>query len=679
MTSLQNNPLLNKNLFKNGVPPYDKIKTEHFIPALEEAIKLHKQEIDNVKTKQASFENTIEGLENAGSVLDVVVSVFFHFDGVCATEELEKIALEFKTKLTAHYSDLSLDEELFKKVKAVYDVKDSLKLNRAQEILLDDSYKSFSRNGALLEDEAKEKLRKIDEKLAELKNNFSKNLLGEINAFELYIENESELSGIPDGVKQGFKEAAKEKGQENKYFISLHIPSVIPVLTYADNKELREKIWYAHSTRCKTGKFQNNDNVLEIVKLRDERSKLLGYTNHAEYILEERMAKNTSTVMNMLGDYKEKVKPIAEKEHKDLQDFANNNGLEGALKPWDLGYYAEKMKQDKFGYDSEELRPYFEFSKVMNGAFEVASKLYNIKIEKSGEYPVWHKDVETYEVKDGQSNELIGIFYTDYFPRSTKRGGAWMNDYVAQARDAKGKRLPPVIGNHGNFTKPTSNTPSLLNMEEVLTLFHEFGHGLHGLLSDTEYRSQAGTSVKWDFVELPSQILENWVKEKEVLDIFAEHYETGEKMPAELIEKMKAADNFRSASFFFRQIHLASLDMAWHVDENPENIDNVEEFERKACEDFYIINPEDALFSPSFSHIFDGGYSAGYYSYKWAEILDADAFEAFKENGLFDKETANKFRKMISSGGSENPEILYVNFRGKKPDPEALLRREGLV
>jgi peptidyl-dipeptidase Dcp len=679
MSLTQNNPLLEKSPYRNNVPSFDKVQTAHFLPALEVAIAKAKAEIEAIKNvANPDFNNVIEALERSGSALETVASVFFHFDGVNSTDELQAIALEFKTKLTQHSSDVSLDEKLSAQVKAVYDKKSGLKLTKEQELLLDDTYKSFVRNGALLDADKKQQLRQIDEKLSQIKNDFSSNILAETNEFELFIENEAELAGLPDGAKEAAAEDAKDAGQAGKWLFTLQAPSVIPVLTYAENRELREKIWRAFSTRCKSGKHSNQQNVLEIVKLRHQRAQLLGYATHADYVLEERMAKKTETVLNLLENYKSVVKNHAKREFEELKAFAASVGGPAELKPWDIGFYSEKMKQHLYGFDSEELRPYFQFEKVRQGAFDVAAKLYNLRFEKKTDYPLYHEDVETFEVIDNQNNELIGVLYTDYFPRKTKRGGAWMNDYIAQGVNDNGQRTAPIIGNHGNFTKPTSDKPSLITLDEVLTLFHEFGHGLHGLLSNTKYRSQAGTSVKWDFVELPSQIMENWVKEKEVLNMFAAHYKTGAPMPEELINKTRESENFRAGSAFLRQVMLGTLDMKWHTTD-PSTITNVEDFEYSVCSDFYILPPEGSLTSPSFSHIFDGGYSAGYYSYKWAEVLEADAFEAFKENGLFDAETARKFRKLLASGGSDDPETLYLEFRGKNPDVNALLRREGLI
>lgn len=678
MQKPQNNPLLEKSPYRNDVPPFDLVKTEHFLPALDYAIAKANEEIEKIKNiPEPDFANIIESYEDSGKELDRVTSVFFHFDGVKNTDDLQEIALEFKTKLTNHASDVALDEKLFSQIKAVYDIQERFELSDEQRLLLEDMYKSFVRNGALLDDKKKEQLRKIDERLTELNNNFSENILGETNDFKLLVDNEEDLKGLPEGAKEAALEAAKEKGEKDKWLFTLHAPSMIPVFTYAENRNIREKIWRAYATRCKAGKYDNRQNILDMVRCRDERAKLLGYETHADYVLEERMAKSKSTVIDMLSNYNHSVKEKALQEFAELKNFVSSVGGPADIKPWDIGFYAEKMKEHIYGFDGEELRPYFQFEKVRQGAFDVASKLYDIRFEKVSDYPLYHEEVEAFDVLDNKTNELVGIFYTDYFPRKTKRNGAWMNDYVAQGRNADGTRKPPVIGNHGNFTKPTKDAPSLLTLEEVLTLFHEFGHGLHGLLSDTKYHSQAGTSVKWDFVELPSQIMENWVKEKDVLNMFAAHYETGELMPEELINKTKAAENFRSASGFFRQVQLATLDMMWHV-ADPDDISDVETFEYTVCKDFYILPPEGGLISTSFSHIFDGGYSAGYYSYKWAEILDADAFEAFKENGLFDAETAKKFRELLSKGGSKDPEKLYLLFRGKRPDPDALLRRKGL-
>ncbi len=677
-TAIAANPLLNPSSNRNNVPPFDVVRTEHFLPALDAAIKLAEQELEEIKSIKDPDFSTIEKLEGSGRQLELVAGVFFHFDSANNTKELQDISSEFKNKLTAHESNVSLDEKLFAQIKKVYDKKEKLGLNSEQKLLLDDMYKSFVRNGALLDEGKKEKLRKLDEKRAEVQNKYSQNILGETNAFELYIDDVAELKGMPESAIHAAQEAAAENGHEGKWLITLHAPSFIPVLTYADNRNLREKLWRAFSTKCKSGIYDNQANVLEIVNLRNDRAKLLGYATHADYVLEERMAKSKQAVFSLLDEYSKKVKPLALKEFEELKDYVKRSGGPEDLKHWDIPYYAEKMKQEKFGFNSEELRPYFQFEKVRQGAFDVASKLYDIRFEKTGDYPLYHQEVETFDVIDNKNNETVGVLYTDYFPRKTKQGGAWMNDYVKQGINDAGGRTPPIIGNHGNFTKPTKEKPSLLTLDEVLTLFHEFGHGLHGLLSDTRYRSQAGTNVKWDFVELPSQIMENWVKEKEVLNMFAKHYETGETIPNELIEKTKKAENFRAATGFLRQIQLATLDMMWHT-ANPEDIESVEAFEYKVCKDLYIMPPEGGLVSPSFSHIFDGGYSAGYYSYKWAEVLDADAFEAFKENGLFHPETAVKFRTLLSKGGSHDPEELYISFRGRKPDPDALLRRKGLL
>jgi len=679
MADAKNNPLIENSPYRNNVPAFDKVKTEHFLPALDIAIELANNELKQIKEiKQPDFKNVIEALEISGRKLDTVSGVFFHFDSANNTEELQNISLEFKTKLTKHENNVILDNDLFQKVKVVFENRKNFNLTDEQELLLEDTYKSFVRNGALLNPEQKEELRNINEKLAELLNNYGQNILSEVNSFELYIDNEDELAGLPEGAKNAAKEAATENGKADKWLITLHAPSMIPVITYADNRNLREKIWRAYSTRCKNGKFDNKNNILEIVKLRRDRAVLLGYKTHAHYILEERMAKTTETVFKMLDDYSKDILPLAKKEFEELRQFVKSINGSDEIKNWDIAYYAEKMKEKIYGFDSEQLRPYFQFEKVREGAFDVASKLYDISFVKKTDYPLYHEEVETFDVIDNKNGELVGVLYTDYYPRKTKQGGAWMNDYVKQDRTPEGKRTAPIIGNHGNFTKPTKDKPSLLSLEEVLTLFHEFGHGLHGLLSDTRYRSHAGTNVKWDFVELPSQIMENWAKEKEVLHLFATHYKTNAPIPDELVEKMQAAENFRAASGFLRQIVFSRLDMLWHT-ATPEDIKDVESFEREACQNFYILPPDGSLVSTSFSHIFDGGYSSGYYSYKWAEILDADAFEAFKENGLFDSRTAKKFRNLMSQGGSKDPEVLYVEFRGKKADPKALLRRKGLA
>ncbi len=674
----ENNPLLEPTPYRNDVPPFDLVKTEHFLPALEWAISDTKRELEEIKNiKNPSFENIIEAMDKDNKSFSRVMGVFSLFDGANNTDELKAISGEFKGKISKFYTDISLDEDLFKQTKAVYDKKDSLNLSKAQLLLLEDQYKGFVRNGALLNDEDKQKFRNNSERQAELKNEFGQNSLNAINEFEYYVEDESELAGMPEGARTAATEAAEEKGQQGKWLLTLHAPSVIPVLQYAENRDLREKIWRAYSTVSKDGEHDNKQVLKELVTLRNERAQLLGYDTHADYVLEERMAKNKDTVFEMLDNYKEIVKPFAEKEHKELQDFAKSTGATDELKPWDMGFYATKMKQEKYSFDEEELKPFLSFEKVRQGAFDVATKLYDIRFEKKDDYPVYHEDVETFDVYNNKTNELVGVFYTDYFPRATKRGGAWMDAYVSQSHFDDGSRKPPVIGNHGNFPKPTKDKPSLLSMNDAITLFHEFGHGLHGLMSNTEYQSHASPNVRWDFVELPSQLMENFVKEKEVLDMFAKHFETDKNIPADLLQKMKDAENFRSASNFLRQIQLATLDMKWHTTD-PSTINDVEAFEREVCNDFYMVNPEGGLTSTAFSHIFDGGYSAGYYSYKWAEVLEADAFEPFKENGLFDKETADKFHTLIASGGSVEPDELYLNFRGKPADPSALLKREGL-
>ncbi|TVQ85453.1 MAG: M3 family peptidase [Micavibrio sp.] len=674
----QNNPLLEKSPHKNDVPPLDKIKPEHFLPALDWAIAEAERELQEIKSvKNPDFDNVILAFEKSGETLSRVASVFFSFDGVMATEEIKELGEAVKTKYVQFESKKLLDADLFKQIKAVHDKKDTLFLSPDQELLLDDLYKGFVRNGALLDAEDKKTLSAIDEKLAQAGNTFGKNVLNATNAFEYYAD-ESEMAGLPDWFKEGAAEDAKKKGQDGKYRLTLHAPSVIPVLDYAENRGLREKIWRAFSTRAKEPPFDNKPVVKQIVELRHKRAQLLGYDTHADYVLEERMAKTKDAVFDMLGNYKDSLKDAAKQEFEELKAFAKSKGGPEDLKPWDIGFYAEKMKQEQFDFDSEELRPYFQFEKVRQGAFDVASKMYDIRFEKNEDYPVYHEEVEAFDVIDNKTGDLIGTLYTDYFPRETKRGGAWENTYRSQGRNPDGSRKPPIVGNHGNFTKPSKDKPSLLSVDEVLTLFHEFGHGLHDLLSDVQYKSQAGTKVKWDFVELPSQLLENWAKDEEVLAMFAKHHEDKSDLPKELVKKMKDADNFRAASGFMRQLQLATLDMMWHTTD-PSKIDDVEAFEREVCKDFYLMPPEGALTSTAFTHIFDGGYSAGYYSYKWAEILDADAFEAFKEKGLFDKETAKKFRDLISSGGSKDPGELYETFRGRAPDPDALLRREGLL
>ncbi|MEM9678843.1 MAG: M3 family metallopeptidase, partial [Bacteroidota bacterium] len=580
--------------------------------------------------------------------------------------------------LSEFSNDITLNKGLFKKVKAVYNTKNELNLNTEQRTLLDKKYKNFSRNGANLPEDRKEQLRAIDKELSQLKLKFGEHVLAETNAYELHITNESDLSGLPDGAKEAAKQLAESKGKEG-WLITLDYPSYIPFMTYADNRSLREELSRAFGSKgFKNDTLDNQDIVLRIANLRFQRAKLLGYESHAHFVLEERMAERPEKVNTFLNDLLEKAKPAAVKEFENLQQFAKDLDGIDQLQKWDSAYYSEKLKQKLFDLDDEQLKPYFKLENVINGAFTVAQKLFGLRFKEIDTIDKYHEDVLTYEIID-DSGDLVSIFYADFFPRPGKRNGAWMTSFKPQMiKDGVNER--PHVSIVCNFTKPTNSKPSLLTFNEVTTLFHEFGHALHGMLANTTYPSLSGTSVYWDFVELPSQILENWCYEEETLKLFATHYETGEVIPMELIEKIKASATFHEGMQTLRQLSFGLLDMSWHG-QDPSEIKDVKTQELKAFESTQLYpDVAENCMSTAFAHIFQGGYSSGYYSYKWAEVLDADAFEYFKEEGIFNRTVADKFKAYIlSQGGTENPMTLYKKFRGQEPRPEALLRRAGLL
>lgn len=652
---------------------------EDYKPAFEENIKNAKAEIDAIinNPETPTFENTLEALDFAGNPLDRLSSVFFNLNSAETSEEMQKIAQEVSPLLTEFSNDITLNEDLFKRIKAIYDEKDSLNLTTEQQTLLDKKYKGFVRNGALLNDDQKTKLREIDTQLAKLKLIFGENVLAETNNYHLQITNENDLKGLPEGVIEAAKSEAESRKLEGWIF-TLDYPSYIPFLTYADNRELRKELAIAAGKKAfQNNKFDNQNNVKDIVRLRHERANLLGYTSHAHFVLEERMAQNPDKVISFLNDLLEKAKPAAEKEFAELTAFANELDGIDHLEKWDGSYYSEKLKQKLFNLDDEKLKPYFKLENVLNGAFTIAKKLYGLTFTEVFDIEKYHEDVTTYEVTD-ENNELVAVFYADFFPRKGKRNGAWMTSYKSQSiRNGKNDR--PHISNVCNFTPPTATKPSLLTFNEVTTLFHEFGHGLHGMLANTVYPSLSGTSVYWDFVELPSQVMENWCYEPEALALFAKHYETGEIIPQEYVEKIKESASFQEGMATMRQISFGLLDMTYHG--KPQKIDDVKAFEEKAFENTKLYpDVAENCMSTSFSHIFQGGYSSGYYSYKWAEVLDADAFAYFQEKGIFDKEVATKFKEnVLSKGGTEHPMTLYKKFRGQEPKPEALLKRAGLI
>ncbi|SHI35766.1 M3 family metallopeptidase [Algibacter luteus] len=660
--------------------PFSKIKTKDFLPAFKLGIKEAKAEIDAIinTTEEPTFKNTIEALEFSGEQLDRISSIFFNLNSAETNEEIQKIAQEASPLLSEFSNDITLNEELFKRVKTVYEAKEDLKLTTEQETLLDKKYKSFSRNGANLPEDKKTKLREIDKKLSQLKLKFGENVLAETNKFEMLITDETDLAGLPEGAKEAAKQMAESKNKAGWLF-TLDYPSYIPFVTYADNRELRKKITLAAGSKSfKNDALDNQKIVLQIVNLRHERANLLGYKTHAHFVLEERMAETPETVLKFSNDLLEKAQPAAKREFKQLENFAKKLDNIHHLEKWDGSYYSEKLKQKLFSLDDELLKPYFKLENVINGAFTVANKLFDLHFEEINDIDKYHEDVLTYKVTDSKGN-YISLFYADFFPRPGKRNGAWMTSYKPQyIKDGENSR--PHISIVCNFTKPTKTKPSLLTFNEVTTLFHEFGHALHGMLANTTYPSLSGTSVYWDFVELPSQILENWCYEKEALELFATHYETGEVIPMELVEKIKESATFHEGMQILRQLSFGLLDMSWHG-QDPSKIKDVKAFETETFKRTTLYpETKETCMSTSFSHIFQGGYSSGYYSYKWAEVLDADAFEYFKEKGIFNKTVANKFKKhVLSQGGTDNPMTLYKRFRGQEPKPEALLKRAGLI
>ncbi|WP_108802934.1 M3 family metallopeptidase [Aquimarina sp. Aq107] len=670
------NPLL--ELF--DLAPFSKIKPEHFLPAIKNAISIAKQEVDTLvkNSESPSFSNTIEKLEYSGELLDRVTSIFFNLNSAETNDEIQKIAQQASPLLSEFRNDIALNEDLFKKIEAVYSIKNELNLSPEQTTLLEKRYKSFSRNGANLPTDKKEQLREIDKELSQLSLKFGENVLAETNKFEMLLTKESELSGLPEGAKEAAKALAESKEKQG-WMVTLDYPSYIPFMTYADNRELRKKLSLAFASKgFNNDELDNQEVVLRIAQLRHNRAQVLGYTSHANYVLEERMAETPEKVFSFLNEILDKAKPAAEREFKQLENFAKELDGIDQLQKWDGAYYSEKLKQKLFDLDDEKLKPYFKLENVIDGVFQVASNLFGLQFEETDQVDKYHEEVKTYNVTDTQGN-FISVFYADFHPRSGKRNGAWMTSYKPQMKKDD-HNIRPHISIVCNFTKPTPSKPSLLTFNEVTTLFHEFGHALHGMLANTTYPGLSGTSVYWDFVELPSQVLENWCYEKEALELFAKHYETGEVIPMEMIQKIKDSSTFMEGMATMRQLSFGLLDMSWHS-QDPSNIKDVKAHEKKAFEgtSLYPDVAENCM-STSFSHIFQGGYSAGYYSYKWAEVLDADAFEYFREHGIFNKEIATKFKDhVLSQGGTENPMTLYKRFRGQEPKPEALLKRAGLI
>ncbi|HSD14840.1 MAG TPA: M3 family metallopeptidase [Flavobacterium sp.] len=672
--------LTTKFLTKHNTAPFSQIKCEDYVPAITEGIQLTRAEIDSIVSnpEDPTFENTIEALEFSGQTLDRITSIFFNLNSAETSPEMQKIAQEVSPMLTELSNDITLNTALFERIKSVYQQKESLKLNTEQAMLLDKKYKNFSRNGALLAEDKKARLREIDTELAKLKLTFGENVLAETNAYQLHITNEENLIGLPEGTVESARSLAKNQEKEGWIF-TLDVPSYLPFVTYAENRELRKELAIAYGKKAfQNNEFDNRQNVLKIANLRHERANLLGYKTHANFVLEERMAQNPEKVNSFLNDLLDKAKPAAEREFKQLTDFAKKLDSIDRLEKWDSSYYSEKLKQELFNLDDEKLKPYFKLQNVQNGAFTIANKLFGLTFTEVFDIDKYHEDVHTFEVSDANGN-LVAIFYSDFFPRKGKRNGAWMTSFKPQyIKDEVNER--PHVSIVCNFTKPTDTKPSLLTFNEVTTLFHEFGHALHGMLADTTYPSLSGTSVYWDFVELPSQVMENWCYEPEALALFAHHYETGEIIPQEFVNKIKDSANFLEGIATLRQLSFGLLDMAFHGND-PSGIKDVKTFEKATMENTALYpDVAENCMSVSFSHIFQGGYSSGYYSYKWAEVLDADAFSYFQEKGIFNKEVADKFKdNILSKGGTDHPMTLYKKFRGQEPKPEALLKRAGLI
>lgn len=677
------NPLLKPFDTPHNSAPFKEIKEEHFLPAFKELIEISEKEINAIaeNPEAPTFENTIEAMAFAGEQLDVVSSIFLNLNSAETNDEIQKIAQEISPLLTEFSSKISQNTKLFERIKLIYNQKNNLNLNEEQQTLLTESYKGFVRNGALLNDEDKKKLEQLNMDLSIKSLQFGQNVLASTNAYFKHITDKNELTGIPDAILEQYAEEAKERGLEG-YVITLQYPSFLPAMTYADNRELRKELALANGKKSFTdGEFDNKTLIKELVKLRQEKAELLGYQNFAEFVLEERMAKSPTKVLAFLNELLEKATPFAEKEIEELKILAKKDGI-NEMQSWDHAYYAEKLRKEKFDLNDEELKPYFQLEKVEEAVFGLAERLFGLTFKKQDAkdaIQVYHPEVNVYEVweksstKNQEQETFKALLYTDYHPRKGKRAGAWMTSYRNQFKK-DGENHRPHISVVCNFSKPTKDTPSLLTFQEVTTLFHEFGHALHGILANTQYPNLSGTSVKWDFVELPSQFLENYCYEPEFLKTFAKHYQTNEVLSDDKIEKISESKNFMEGYQTLRQLGFGLLDMAYHSKEAGDF--DVKEFEVENTKNtnLYPSNPETAM-SPSFSHIFQGGYSAGYYSYKWAEVLDADAFQYFKENGIFNEEIAKKYKTLLSSGGTKDPMELYKNFRGSEPKVESLLKR----
>ncbi|MFK7050413.1 Oligopeptidase A [Flavobacterium columnare] len=672
--------LVRKFQTKHDTAPFQSIKMEDYKPAIIEAIELAKKEINAIITnpETPTFQNTIEALAFSGQTLDRITSIFFNLNAAETSDQMQQIAQEVSPLLTEFSNDITLNTDLFNRIKNVYEQKETLLLTPEQTTLLDKKYKSFTRNGALLPEDKKNRLRAIDTELSKLSLTFGENVLAETNNYELLITKEEDLKGLPQDTIDTALALAKNKNKEGWLF-TLNMPSYLPFVTYAENRTLRKELSIAYGKKAFQDNAHNNEQiVVKIVTLRHERANLLGYETHAHFVLEERMAQSPEKVTAFLNDLLQKAKPASQREFNQLENYAKQLDEIEQLEKWDGAYYSEKLKQELFNLDDEKLKPYFQLENVEKGAFEIANRLFGLQFTEVFDIDKYHEEVHTFEVTN-EKGDLVAIFYSDYFPREGKRNGAWMTSFKPQyIKDGINER--PHVSIVCNFTKPTPTKPSLLTFQEVTTLFHEFGHALHGMLANTTYPSLSGTSVFWDFVELPSQVMENWCYEPEALALFAKHYKTGEVIPQEYVNKIKESASFLEGMATLRQLSFGLLDMDFHG-QNPSKITSVKAFEKQSMANTMLYpDVTENCMSVAFSHIFQGGYSSGYYSYKWAEVLDADAFEYFKENGIFNKEIATKFKDyVLSQGGTEHPMTLYKKFRGQEPKPEALLKRAGLL
>lgn len=682
-TSTNDNPLIKQAETPFGTPQFSKIEMRHYKPAFEYAIKQARAEVDAITNnpEQPTFNNTVVALEQSGRLLGNVSMIFYNLNEAETSDEMDKIALDIQPEMTAFSNDVNLNEKLFERIKAVWDGRDSLQLDNEQAALLEKTYKNFVRSGAGLSEADKQTYRKISDELSQLTLKFGQNVLAATNAYTVSFapEDSARVAELPAFVRDAMAAEAKSRGKEG-WVVTLQYASMLPYMTYSTDRDTKRALWTAYNSRCLSGESDNTENIRKITALRLQMAQLLGYDSYADYVLEERMAENTANVNTLLSQLLTATKPYADKEVATIQDYARGTGIYGSdfeLMPWDWAYFTEKYKNEKYSISEEEIKPYLELENVKRGIFALADSLYGLQFTERKDIDVYNPDVTAYEVtRDGNH---IGVLYMDFFPRASKRGGAWMTSFRELYTDSTGASVRPLISMCGNFTKPTESTPSLLTFDEFETFLHEFGHCLHGLLAEGRYTSTTGTNVYRDFVELPSQIMENWATEPQFLDMVAVNYKTGEKMPKEMIDKIIASKNYLAAYGNVRQLSFGMADMAFHSITKPVE-GSIEEFEKQATEPTRVMpKVEGTAVAPSFNHIFSGGYAAGYYGYKWAEVLEADAFSLFKQEGIFNRKVAESFRSnILSRGSSEHPMTLYVRFRGHKPDVQALIDKMDL-